>query len=289
MMMDAAPARRAVLVLGMHRSGTSALTRVLALHGLALPARLMTAKPENPRGFWEAPEVAAFNDSVFAAMGLTWDDPRPLPAAARDPARLAPAIEEAAALLGRILPGRESFVLKDPRICRLLPVWLPALALAGARPCAVLAVRNPMEVAASLATRNGMAAPTAHALWLAHVLEAEAHTRALPRCVVHFDDLLRHWRGALRPLRQGFGLGPPQAEAIEAFLAGELRHELGHAERLLRDPSIPVAVKRVYAELRRAPFEEGLDASIFDTAAQVSANWRVPLAEVGPPPASSGA
>ena len=254
--------RDAVLVLGMHRSGTSALTRVLALHGLALPNRLMDPKPENPRGFWEAPEIAAFNDCLLAGLGRGWDDPRAMPA---DPA--APnSIEEASALLGRTLPPGGGFVLKDPRLCRLLPVWLPALKAHGATPRIVLAVRNPLEVAASLATRDAIAFPVAMALWLAHVLDAERGTRGLPRIVVHYDDLLRDWRGAIAPVRRAFALGPPQESDIEDFLTASLRHAQSYTDTVLRHPDVPIAIKRVYAELRRAPVASDLDPEIFDRA-----------------------
>jgi len=255
--------RNAILVLGMHRSGTSALTRVLALHGLALPNTLMDAKPENPKGFWEAPEIAAFNDRLLASLGRSWDDPRAMPAEPPAPQ----IVEEARALLDHTLPSSGNFVLKDPRLCRLLPVWLPALGAFGATPLVVLAVRNPLEVAASLATRNAMAFPVAMDLWLAHVLDAERGTRGLPRIVVHFDDLLRNWRAAIAPGRHAFGLGPPLDTDIDDFLTASLRHEQSYTDSVLRHAEVPLAIKRVYAELRRSPVAASLDPEPFDRAA----------------------
>jgi hypothetical protein len=258
--------RRAFIVLGMHRSGTSALTRLLALHGLQLPARIMPPLPENERGFWEAPEVARLNDRLLALHGLAWNNPAPLNREALTGRPRRAAVEEITALLATLFPGQADFVLKDPRMCRLLGLWLPALRNFGAEPVAIFAVRHPLEVAASLATRNDMARPQALLLWLAHVLEAERATRGLPRQVVHYDDLLRNWVGATRGLRQGFGLGPPDKAAIADFLSPGLRHAQSYMEGLLRDPAVPAAVKRVYAELRRAPFESGLDPMPFDQA-----------------------
>ncbi|MBU8537757.1 sulfotransferase family protein [Falsiroseomonas tokyonensis] len=249
----------------MHRSGTSALTRVLSLHGLSLPARVMKPARDNPRGFWESAEVAALDDRILAAAGSRYDDPRPLPPGLLPPDALEPFVAEAVELLATEFPGPEPFVLKDPRICRLLPVWLPALARFGATPLALLPVRNPLEVARSLEVREKMPKPRALALWLSHVLAAEAGSRDLPRTVLHYDDLLRDWRGCLAHL----GMPVRRETALEtvAFLTPALRHHEAGTETLLRDPDVPAAVKRVYAELRRAPAETGLDPEPFDAAA----------------------
>lgn len=255
-------ARRAVLVLGMHRSGTSALTRVLSLHGPALPADLMAGRADNPRGFFESRGMVALDDAMLAALGSAWDDPRPLPADA--PARLAGFVPDCVALLRDQVPDGADFILKDPRACRLLPAWLPALAALGALPFAVIAVRNPLEVAASLAERDGMERLDALRLWLAHAVAAERDTRGIGRVVVHYDDLLRDWRGVVA--RVGLAVRGGAAAATEAFLAGALRHHGRTTDALLRDAGVPAVVKRAYAELRRAPGEEGLDPAVFDAA-----------------------
>src|SRR4249919_4299322 len=71
----------AILVLGMHRSGTSALTRVLNLHGVALGDNLMDPAPDNPSGFWENRDVVDMHDRLLAGLDRGWQDPRPLPRA----------------------------------------------------------------------------------------------------------------------------------------------------------------------------------------------------------------
>ncbi|MBU8542194.1 MULTISPECIES: sulfotransferase family protein [Roseomonadaceae] len=265
-MQDADPQPRpAVLVLGMHRSGTSALTRVLSLHGLALPARLVGARSDNPRGFWESAEVAALNDRILAAMGSSYGDPRPLPRGLLPPERLEGFITEAAELLGAEFPGEAPFVLKDPRICRLLGIWLPALVRFGTAPLALIPVRNPLEVARSLERREAMPKRRALLLWLSHVLAAERDSRALPRAVAHYDDLLRDWRGYLA--RLGAPVRPEATPATDAFLTPALRHHEATTDMLLRDAEVPAQVKRLYAELRRAPGESGLEPEPFATAA----------------------
>jgi hypothetical protein len=271
-------ARPGVLVLGMHRSGTSALTRLLSLHGLALPEDRLAGRPDNPLGFFESAAMVQLNDRLLAAAGSAWDDPRPLPDPPLPPAAMEPLIEEAVALLREQWPGQAPFILKDPRCCRLLALWLPALARLGARPVAVLAVRNPVEVARSLAARDAMPRRDALRLWLSHVVAAERDTRGLARAVVHYDDLMRDWRAVLGGL--GLGVDPDRAAMADEFLTAALRHHEADTDALLRDPAVPAPIKRVYAELRRAPGESGLDEAVFNAAARSLFLRGMPTGEV---------
>jgi hypothetical protein len=266
-MTDAAAPRPALLVLGMHRSGTSALTRVLALHGIGLPAEEMPAAPDNPLGFWEPPGVQRFDDRLLARLDRAWDDPRPVPLEDLPPTERAAFEEEALAILAAEFPGAAPFVLKEPRMARLLPFWRPVLARAGVAPRAVLPVRNPLEIMESLARRNEVPSETALLLWLGHVLAAERETRDLPRVVLAYDDLLADWRGAVAPalalLPGGFA---PDAAAIEAFLRPAMRHHAETTDALLRHPRIWRVVKRAFAALRVAPGEPP-DAPALDLCA----------------------
>src|ERR1700721_285115 len=70
----------AILVLGMHRSGTSALTGMLHHLGVALGERLMPATGDNPRGYWEHTDIVDVHQKILVALGSSWDDIRPLPA-----------------------------------------------------------------------------------------------------------------------------------------------------------------------------------------------------------------
>ncbi len=242
----------------MHRSGTSALTRVLSLHGLAPPAQEMPPAKDNPRGFWEPPAVQLFNDRLLERLGRSWDDPRPPRLEELRASERAALEEEALATLATEFPGDAPFVLKEPRMPRLLPFWLPVLARFGAAPRVVMPVRNPLEVAASLHRRNGIAEEDALLLWLDHVLPAERHTRHLPRCVVAYDDLVENWRVAVAPalalLPPGLATEPPPG-AVEAFLEPGLRHHALGIDAVLRHKTLWRPVKRAYAALRGAPGE----------------------------------
>ena len=164
----------------MHRSGTSALTRVLSLLGCSLPSTLMGANKSNEAGHWESTPICRLNDRILESAGSEWSDwlavaptcaTSPVAAAFRDEAVATQAAEFGATRL---------CVLKDPRICRMPGFWLDALEAFDADPLVVLPVRNPLEVAASLARRNDFDPSLGQLLWLRHVLDAEHATRGPP-------------------------------------------------------------------------------------------------------------
>ena len=219
----------AILVLGMHRSGTSALTRTLNLLGAELPRNIYAARKDNPTGYWESADWIELHDEMLAACGLSWDSPLPLPPSAFTPEAMAPFRARLAESLRADFANSAMFVAKDPRICRLLPLWHAALADAGFAPRHVIIVRHPSEVAASLGVRNGMPRETALLLWMRHMLESEHASRRMARVFVSYDALLADWRSVIDHIASAFELEWPKSPAgaqaeIESFLKRDLRH-----------------------------------------------------------------
>lgn len=262
-----------ILVLGMHRSGTSALTRVLNLLGAGLGRDLLPQAPDNELGFWESAAVQKANDSVLEALGSAWCDFSPLPSDAADPSQLAAPLKVLAQALENDLPQNGMAVLKDPRLCRLTPLVLPLLARQGRTVKVAFIHRHPWEVACSLKKRNGFDHDFSLLLWLRHVLDAEVHTRGLARAVCAYEELLRDWAGVARRLERGLGLTwpvePDQARlAVEEFLSSGLRHHDAGAQ----DAGLPATplgrmAARVHGILRESGGSfEGVPASVFDQA-----------------------
>lgn len=188
--MTSSTCKRGILVLGMHRSGTSAATRLINLLGAGLPRDLIPAAADNPTGFWESVTITQINDALLATRGADWhSDFRPPADFLQQPAVRA-LREKAASFLRAEFADAQSFVLKDPRMCRLVPFWLAVLDDVNADAAAVLVVRPPDLVAKSLRARNRMARRKSRRLWLDHILPAELATRHIPRIVLSFDELL---------------------------------------------------------------------------------------------------
>ena len=248
--------RTAILILGMHRSGTSALTRALNLLGAAAPKRLMLPNEWNPRGFWESKHLFAIHECLLTSVGSCWHDYQRL-----DPVWLETEAERQRHR-ERIKDGisqefgeSPSFVLKDPRICRFVPLILSILDELNARPVAVLQIRNPLEVAFSLRQRDGFTLPKSLLMWLRHVLDAEYSSRSIQRFFLHYESLLLDWRTCLRRMTNQLDLalppGPNEFDEIDSFLTAELRRQRVSAEQLKTHPEIGSWIKDTYAIISR--------------------------------------
>ena len=241
-----------LLVLGMHRSGTSAVTRVLNLLGCALPDNLIGPSESNETGHWESVAAMQLNDAILASAGSSWldwgainEDWRQSGLKAEMLGRIRQVIEDHAAL-GPL------FALKDPRTCRLADLWLAGMADAKVEPRVLLMLRNPAEVCASLEARDLMAAGYGQLLWLRHVLDAEYFSRGVRRIVCRYDQLMRNWPGVVDRIKAGLGIALPrntpavQAE-IEQFLNSDFRHHERSADAVLGDLGQSAWLRRTFA------------------------------------------
>jgi len=239
--------RTCVLVAGMHRSGTSAVARVVNLLGADIASELVPAREDNVRGFWEPAAVVEIHDRLLHGLGSYSADPLPLPGDWLGSAPARRAQDEIAAFLDAEFAASRLFVVKDPRIARLLPLWLRLLDAMGLRTVVVIPFRHPLEVAASLCRRDRFPLAPALLLYGDSYLQAELASRSRPRCFVGFERLLDDWRPFERDLRRLLGapqLQPRRAAAIDAFLSPSLRHHragdeeqarLAETSRLARD------------------------------------------------------
>jgi hypothetical protein len=243
---------RVTAVLGMHRSGTSLVAGVLHLLGVSLgpEERLMPAKADNPRGFWEYEPFTEINDAILEAFGGSWDEPPELRFGwERDP-RLRGLRRKARAAIRADFPRRAPWAFKDPRTSLTLPFWHR---LAG-RMRHMVCVRNPVDVAASLEARNGFPMARGARLWLRYTSAALQHTAGRPRLLVFYEDVIEAWRPEVRRLARFLGLEvPPGADpAIEDFVGADLRHHATPLEDVASDARIPPPVRTAYLALREA-------------------------------------
>ncbi|CAO4138901.1 sulfotransferase family protein [Methylorubrum aminovorans] len=223
-------ARTAIVIAGMHRSGTSALTGVLSLLGCDTNDDLIPADDHNKKGYWESKEISDLNEKMLESAGLSWNSWEPLPKSWFNSGRASKFRKQALDILERNFFESGLFVLKDPRICRLLPLWSDALKVFGAETIVIMPVRDPREVAVSLLHRNGMNTSTSQLIWLRYVLDAEMNSRDFRRCVVRYDDLVTDWRSVVDKISRDLGqIAWPctsvSAQAkIASFIDGSLKH-----------------------------------------------------------------
>ncbi len=235
-------------LIGMHRSGTSLAARMLSLLGVSLgsPDGLLPPGPDNPAGYWENKSIQEFDDELLAALGGAWDHPPVLaPGWEADP-DLAPHRDRARQILdvdftpdAPSAGGARWIGFKDPRASLLLPFWRTVIDI----DTTVVVVRDPREVAGSLATRNEIRPAQAAVLWMRYLFAA---TTADPGhlLLTHrqlFDDL----DGTLAQITSHLELPTPTLEvrgAIAAHVDPDLHHHRAAAERPDDNPVMELAL-----------------------------------------------
>ncbi|WP_061934285.1 rhamnan synthesis F family protein [Aureimonas sp. AU22] len=243
------PRGRAVLIVGMHRSGTSALAGMMSHLGIDVPGELIPPAFDNPKGFFENRRFVQFDDRLLGEIGFAYDDAVRIPADAFRSAAAESAVERLRRLALNELGDAPAVLVKDPRICRLLPIWIPAIEAAGRAVSTLHPLRDPFEVAQSLAKRNEFPMEKGLLLWLSHVLAAERDSRGRPRSFMMFDAVMRDWRAVAARIADDLDLAWPRsfeeaAPAIEDFLSSDLRHHA--ADR--RPPAAPGTLEALVDE-----------------------------------------
>lgn len=228
-----------VCVVGMHRSGTSALTRVLNLLGVYLGERdaMMEAHAkDNPTGYWEMRRLEEVHRRVLADVGIDDVSAEPLPENwMRGPGAQA-AMAEIRRVVEEVFVPRQLWGFKDPRAAILLPLWKQVLGELGIDVRYVVVARDPRHVAASLGRRTGAADTRIYQFaWHYSMLCALSHTRGAKRAFVSYRELLTDWRSALRraihdaELPLSVDANPEAGRAIDEFLQPSLERSAGIA------------------------------------------------------------
>src|SRR6266404_3393639 len=254
---SSAVSRKAIVVLGMHRSGTSGLCGALDVLGVNFGQRLAPATKDNEKGHWEHPEIVGLHDELLCSLGSRWDNDKPLPSdwVERDITR------DIRSLLIGILEHdfahASLFGLKDPRMCRLMPLWLPIFQTLRIEPHFVLTVRHPWEVAESLAKRDGLEHPKSYLLWLEHFVQAISATRAHQQSVVCYEEMIDDPVKVLSGLRKELGVNlraPFRVRtSLRQFLEPSLRHHrLKKGQANKRKPPVPHLALDLYETIRDA-------------------------------------
>lgn len=256
-----------IVILGMHRSGTSALTRAMGVLGADFGDNLMPpAEGVNDKGFFEDLDINAINIAVMHAAGADWDTMAPIDIDAIEPQCLDRLQTDAIATLRQKCKGK-IFALKDPRIARLLPFWQPVFTRLETRVKYVIAFRNPISVTKSLAHRNQFPEEKSYLLWLAHTVPALQKTRTATRALIDYDHLMDNPRRELSRVATELDLPLVEASLAEfeqEFLDSDLRHSHFAPPDLELVRSAPRQVKALYRALNDAASTMDHDAQKID-------------------------
>jgi hypothetical protein len=248
-----------VLVLGMHRSGTSLCSHLLSALGVDMADQIpgpghTSLAPDNPRGHWERWEIVEFHDRIlhlfnrdyfgrfhdFALPAAWWADPR-----------VAQIRREIVAYLEKRM-GDGYFGFKDPRTIRLMPVWHQIINELKLAPKVVLCLRNPAQVARSLHARDGLDPANGEYRWLVHMIDFFRYASNLDFCAVEYEEWFDNPAANIERLRKFLDVPWQQSESDLALLLSDIIDpSLRHDDPGRRDAGQPL-VRTLYKLASRA-------------------------------------
>lgn len=217
-----------VIVLGMHRSGTSMMTGVLHTLGLDLGNIFLQKGRSNRKGHFEHLDLYFVNESILTKLGSSWKDTEPLPSGWHEDPQLLPYIEIIKNILVMDFGGSLLFALKEPRMCLLLPLYLKAFDSLGLTPKFIVMQRSHEEVAESLFKRSGLPLEKGMALCRKYQSSIEESIAGRDQVTIQFKELIQQPIQQLETIQQELDLGfetlSAKKDQVLSFIDPSLQH-----------------------------------------------------------------
>jgi SAM-dependent methyltransferase len=180
--------RQGIVIMGMHRSGTSAVAKAVHSWGAYGGEALLPADINNPRGYWEHVPLVMFNDVLLGSVQSSWAVP---PDGQRRQAlvsKVSTFSDRATALISSMRERQsKTWFWKDPRLSILLPFW----ECVWQDVVYIITLRNPMDIAESLYARNAFPASASLLIWREYMAALLSTPNPLfPRHFVLFENLI---------------------------------------------------------------------------------------------------
>jgi hypothetical protein len=251
------PSSKAVVLLGMHRNGTSAFARGLQALGVYLGDSFLDTKPDNPTGYWEDRNIVELNERVLSVFGLKWEDVALIEDAQWQDPKVEALRGEAASYLEAQFTAHPLWGFKDPRTVRLLPFWRRVFQDIDVDDTYVVAIRNPLSVASSLLKRQYMTPVTSHMLWLVYLVPYLDEIANRSFVVADYDLLMNDPQGQMERIARHLRilLDTTNTEEIahfaSDFLQPDLRHHLFLKEDFDTIPHVSLLTREAYLWLHR--------------------------------------
>ena len=246
--------KRLVIVAGVGRSGTSLFTTILGMSGFHVPQPEVVADSTNPKGFGEPQWVVDFHGRNLRSRRVSvWDSRPDAWAETAQAAEDARTFAELKSWLAVQFVGRDSVVIKDPRVGWFLPLWEKAAESLGVEVSFASLLRHPAEAVSSAIKWYGdWQSPASRTLsWVNIMLETEYATRDSRRVFVRYDDLLADWKGEMN--RVGQALDIPVLKEIPADVQAKVDQFVDptlHRQKVtFADVGVPRQVEEITEEV----------------------------------------
>jgi hypothetical protein len=217
-----ANAKTCIVVLGMHRCGTSAIMGTIHRMGVPIGSRFLV-------DLYEHPACIDFNEKLLSSVGVGWDDPGPIDPDWWQTSQVERFRHDLSSMVRLEFGSYMLWAVKDPRMCITLPVWLPVFAELGIKPLFIIPFRQPTAVAESHVKRDGFSGSKSLVLWMKHMLTAELYSRGFQRLIMRYSDLLIDAESAVLRIESHFNIHFPRrwhqaAKDVNAFVNPHLNH-----------------------------------------------------------------
>lgn len=259
---------KVVVVLGMHRCGTSTLTRGLRTLGIELGDTLLPpVQNNNAKGFWEDSEINGLNVRMLASLNRDWHFVSPVEKYELEILHQKGLLLEAAELLKKKVANRTIFGFKDPRTAVLIEIWNEVFLRGGYEVYYLVAIRNPISVANSLHKRDGFSFEKSYLMWLVYVLSSLSGSVAGRRALVDYDLLMSSPEKAILAISDRLGLSIDNVELhsyCNEFIDKQLQHSMYDVNDLGMEVRCPSIVKDIYVSLFQVAQDNNkLDEKVF--------------------------
>ncbi len=251
---------RALCIIGMHRSGTSSISRAFNLLGFYLGEEedVLNSAPDNPEGFWESYEIVCLHEKILCQLSRTWDTLLPISRQLLESNELQSYREELKSLILQKFTGRRLWMWKDPRTAILLPLWKETLKELEVDLSCVFVTRNPIDVVNSLAKRNGIPFDKSYDIWFNYNISALHAAADIPIAFLSYDKFLENWQSELKRCANELEIEWPEKDShlrtsMESFIRPDLRHSFSSSGEI---KDAPIHAQELY-ELLEMVVEAG--------------------------------
>ena len=270
------PDKKLVVIIGMHRSGTSAIAKSLECTGVNLGNKLMPpCLNDNDLGFFEDIDIVEFNENLLKECGKNWYDTQKINYFDTERLIRNGYLLQGIELIRNKVHASKYFGFKDPRTAALLPFWEQIFATFEFKVSFVLAIRNPLSIVRSLQQRNEFEPEQGYYLWINHILQSLSFLKNKNFIGVNYDKLLADPYTQIKRIASLIGNNIDYSildQYCKEFLKTNLRHWAYSENDLMVDSSRPLKVLEIYQYLRQ--FEDNnFNASQLDEA--IIENWQL--------------
>jgi len=241
-----------ILIIGMHRSGTSATSGCFSKLGYSIGNTIIAANKFNAKGYFENDSIFRYNDRLLELMSATWSNTLFLNENWWQDSRILAKKSELIEILSNEYNSATNIIIKDPRISVLLPFYLLVLDELSITVKVIINFRNPLEVAASLNKRYNMAKSKAILLYMDALLKGEKYSRSTERVFVHYNAIIRNpiatIAETLQLLNINKNLSETEIDDIKSFIEPKLKHN--QIDESNYDKSFPEYVLDLHTSLK---------------------------------------